>query len=83
MKLHRSALDFTVTLWDVLSSMCLVVFHGPNGHTDQVLCVVGVPSPDRDDDNDDVLRLINDRISTIHARCSLRPVWIDRSLSGH
>jgi WD40 repeat protein len=32
--------DFTVTLWDVLSSMCLVVFHGPNGHTDQVLCVV-------------------------------------------
>ncbi|CAF4114208.1 unnamed protein product [Rotaria magnacalcarata] len=31
--------NFTVTLWDVLSSMCLVVFHGPNGHTDQVLCV--------------------------------------------
>ncbi|CAF4035027.1 unnamed protein product, partial [Adineta steineri] len=31
--------NFTITLWDVLSSMCLVVFHGPNGHTDQVLCV--------------------------------------------
>ncbi|CAF3657135.1 unnamed protein product [Rotaria sordida] len=31
--------NFTVTLWDILSSMCLVVFHGPNGHTDQVLCV--------------------------------------------
>ncbi|CAF1158541.1 unnamed protein product [Adineta ricciae] len=31
--------NFTITLWDVLSSMCLAVFHGPNGHTDQVLCV--------------------------------------------
>lgn len=33
-------LDCTVTLWDVISSVCLAVFHGPNGHTDQVLCVV-------------------------------------------
>ncbi|CAF0889131.1 unnamed protein product [Didymodactylos carnosus] len=28
----------TVCLWDVLASINLVIFHGSNGHTDQVIC---------------------------------------------